>query len=108
MSRRYVLFAALASATITLGAFTMVGAQEAARVVPPEGDAAKYWPRWRGPGGQGVVADAGYPDQWSETQNILWKVPVSGAGNSSPIIWQDRIFLTTAYDKGKRRSILCF
>src|SRR5262249_44053216 len=48
-----------------------------------------------------------YPDKWSDTENVLWKVDLPGAGNSSPIIWKDRIFLTTAYDNGKRRSILC-
>ncbi len=80
----------------------------AVRMVLPEGDGVKYWPRWRGPTGQGVVENGGYPDKWSGTDNVLWKVPVPGQGNSSPIIWKNRIFLTTGYDKGKRRSILCF
>ena len=77
------------------------------QIVPPEADGAKYWPRWRGPSGQGLVSGADYPDKWSDTENVLWKVDLPGAGNSSPIIWKDRIFLTTAYDNGKRRSILC-
>ena len=76
---------------------------------PPE--AGKYWPRWRGPSGQGLAAGSGYPDTWSDdgpnSKNILWKVKVPGSGNSSPIIWGDRIYLTTAYDGGRRRSILC-
>ncbi|MCI0462952.1 MAG: PQQ-like beta-propeller repeat protein [Gemmataceae bacterium] len=76
-------------------------------MVPAEGEAAKYWPRWRGPSGQGVVPDGDYPDSWSDKGNVLWKVPLPGRGNSSPIIFKDRLFLTTAYDKGKRRSILC-
>jgi outer membrane protein assembly factor BamB len=82
-------------------------AKAAVRIVPPEGDGAKYWPRWRGPSGQGIVEPGGYPDKWSDTENVLWKVDVPGAGNSSPIIWADRIFLTTAQDKGKKRSIIC-
>jgi outer membrane protein assembly factor BamB len=82
-------------------------ANAAVRIVPPEGDGAKYWPRWRGPSGQGIVEPGGYPDQWSDTENVLWKVDLPGAGNSSPIIWADRIFLTAAQDKGKKRSILC-
>lgn len=85
-----------------------VAAQDKVRIVPPEGDGAKYWPRWRGPSGQGLVPDGNYPDQWSDTENVLWKVAVPGKGNSSPIVWGDRIFLTTAYDGGKRRAILCF
>lgn len=71
-------------------------------------DAPGDWPRWRGPSGQGLVADSGYPDAWSATQNVRWKVEVPGRGNSSPIVWGDRIFLTTSYESGKRRAILCF
>lgn len=73
----------------------------------PEASAG-YWTRWRGPSGQGRVSGNGYPDTWSDTENVLWKQEVPGRGNSSPIVWDDRIFLTTAYDGGKRRSILCF
>jgi outer membrane protein assembly factor BamB len=71
-------------------------------------DADQFWPRWRGHSGQGWGDGHSYPDTWSETENVQWKVEVPGQGNSSPIIWGDRIFLTTAYDGGKRRSILCF
>jgi outer membrane protein assembly factor BamB len=78
------------------------------RMIEPDGGGNQYWPRWRGPSGQGLVEGSGYPDSWSERDNIVWKVPVSGRGNSSPIIWGDRIFLTTAYDEGPRRSVLCF
>ncbi len=73
-----------------------------------EGEGAKYWPRWRGPTGQGLVIGSGYPDKWSSTENIRWKTPVPGSGNSSPIVWADRIFLTTAYDGGQRLSVLAF
>lgn len=79
------------------------------RIVMPEGDYAKNWPRWRGPTGQGLALSSDdYLDQWSDTQNVLWKVKVPGKGNSSPIIWNDRLFLTTSYDQGKKRSLLCF
>ena len=66
-------------------------------MIADEGEAARYWPRWRGPSGQGAVSGTGYPDTWSATENVLWKAPVPGTGNSSPIVWRDRIFLTTAY-----------
>ncbi|MBL8794795.1 MAG: PQQ-binding-like beta-propeller repeat protein, partial [Planctomycetia bacterium] len=83
------------------------GPNAAVRIVPPEGDGVKYWPRWRGPSGQGIVEPGGYVDQWSDTENVLWKVDLPGNGNSSPIIWADRIFLTASKDGGKKRSILC-
>jgi len=70
-------------------------------------EARQYWPRWRGPSGQGLVEGSGYPDSWSDQDNVAWKVELPGHGNSSPIIWGDSIFLTTAYEKGSRRSILC-
>jgi outer membrane protein assembly factor BamB len=76
-------------------------------MIEVEGEGAKYWPRWRGPSGQGVVAGKGYVDSWSDTDNVLWRTPVPGRGHSSPIVWADRIFLTTGYPDG-RRSILCF
>ena len=78
------------------------------RMVPVEGEAARYWTRWRGPSGQGVVEGASYPDRWSATDGVAWRVRVPGSGNSSPIIWRDRIFLTTAYDGGARLSVLAF
>ena len=75
-------------------------------MIPVTGQGNKYWPRWRGPSGQGLVEGSGYPDTWSDDENVLWKADLPGAGNSSPIVWGDRIFLTTARDSA-RRSILC-
>jgi outer membrane protein assembly factor BamB len=46
------------------------------------------------------------PVRWSPTENIAWRTGIPGSGNSSPVIWGDRIFLTTAFDSGKRRSIV--
>jgi outer membrane protein assembly factor BamB len=54
------------------------------------------WPEFRGPGGQGHAPDTGLPLEWSETQNVLWKARVPGAGWSSPIIAAGRVWLTTA------------
>jgi hypothetical protein len=65
------------------------------------GEGARYWPRWRGPSGQGFASGTSYPDKWSATENVLWKVRVPGEGNSSPIVWGDRIFLTTAHEGGR-------
>lgn len=84
------------------------GTGAAVSMIVVEGEAAKYWPSWRGPTRQGLVADGDYPDTWSDTKNVLWKIKVPGRGNSSPVIWKDKLFLTTAYDLGKTRSVLCF
>jgi outer membrane protein assembly factor BamB len=78
------------------------------RIVPVEGEGAKYWPRWRGPSGQGHVVEAAYPDTWSPTSRVQWKATVPGRGNSSPVVWGDRVFLTTARDDGRRLSMLAF
>jgi len=55
-----------------------------------------------------VVEPGGYPDAWSATEGVLWKRPVPGRGNSSPIVWGDRLFVTTAYDGGRRLSVRCY
>ncbi len=83
-------------------------ATEKIGMVTVDGEGKNYWPGWRGPSAQGYVVGSGYPDRWSETKNVLWKVEVAGAGNSSPIVWGDRIFLTTSYDGGKRLSLLSY
>ena len=56
------------------------------------------WAQWRGPGGQGVSNETGLPTEWSAAQNVLWKAEVPGRGHSSPIVWGDRLFLTTAIE----------
>jgi outer membrane protein assembly factor BamB len=78
------------------------------RMLAVEGEGSNYWPSWRGPSGQGLVSGAKYPDTWSATDGVLWKKPVPGEGNSSPIVWGDRLFVTTAYDGGRRLSLLAF
>jgi outer membrane protein assembly factor BamB len=83
-------------------------AGEEVALLPADGEGAKYWPRWRGPSGQGEVAGANYVDTWSAKENIRWRVAVPGEGNSSPIVWRDRIFLTTARNGGSRVSMLAF
>ena len=57
------------------------------------------WPYWRGPAADGMaVGDA--PLHWSDTQNIRWQTEIPGRGNSSPVIWENQIFLTTAVKTG--------
>ena len=65
------------------------------------GDAPQYWPQWRGPLGTGAAPNATPPVEWSETDNLRWKVPLPGRGHSSPVIWDEQIFLTTAVPVGQ-------
>ncbi len=57
---------------------------------------ADNWPAWRGPTGQGHSAERNLPLEWSATKNVRWKVALKDPGNSTPIIWGERIFLTQA------------
>jgi outer membrane protein assembly factor BamB len=54
------------------------------------------WPQWRGPGGLGISAERDVPLDWSPTTNIKWRTEIPGRGHSSPIVWGDRVFLTTS------------
>jgi outer membrane protein assembly factor BamB len=69
---------------------------------------ADNWPAWRGPTGQGTSAETNLPVKWSATENVKWKVPLPDAGNSTPVVWGDKVFLTQATHKGKKRSLICF
>jgi hypothetical protein len=98
------LLSLLAAVALTAGAAPTMSVEMIVR----DGEAAKYWPRWRGPSYQGHVTGSGYPDTWSDTKNVRWKVPVPGTGNSSPIVWADQIVMATSYDGGQRKSIIAF
>ena len=63
--------------------------------------AEENWPQWRGPYGTGAAPNANPPVEWSEVKNVRWKVAVPGKGHSTPIVWGDRIFLTTAVPFGE-------
>ena len=84
------------------------GQEPAVRMIADEGEGMKFWPRWRGPSGQGLATGTGYPDTWSPTQGVLWKTPVPGTGNSSPIVWGDHIFVTSSYEGGRKLSLLAY
>ncbi len=63
---------------------------------------SQNWPQWRGPEGNGVAEDARPQTEWSATENISWKTALPGRGHSTPVIWGDRIFLTTAIPVGEK------
>jgi outer membrane protein assembly factor BamB len=56
------------------------------------------WPQWRGPGGLAVGRGTAFPDAWSVDDHILWKTALPGRGHSSPVVWGDRLFLTTSVE----------
>ena len=67
------------------------------------------WPWWRGPSRDGVAAaDQKPPLKWSEAENVLWKSPIPGRGQGSPIVVGDRIFLATAEVETEIQLVLCF
>ena len=68
---------------------------------------AENWPSWRGPEGTGVSHESTLPLTWSTTQNIGWKVKLPEPGNSTPIVWGQRIFVTQAIVAEKRRTLMC-
>ena len=80
----------------------------AVSMIAVEGEGAAWWPRWRGPSGQGLVEGSGYPDRWSATENVVWRTPVPGRGNSSPIVWDDHIFLTAGRTGGRQLFVLAY
>jgi outer membrane protein assembly factor BamB len=61
-----------------------------------DGPAAKFWPSWRGPDHRGVSTTAKPPTSWSETENVRWKIEVPGRGAGTPIVWGDRVYISTA------------
>jgi outer membrane protein assembly factor BamB len=68
---------------------------------------AENWPGFRGPTGQGISTATNLPLQWSATSNVLWKTEIPGQGWSSPIIWNNRVFVTSATANGTQCHVLC-
>jgi outer membrane protein assembly factor BamB len=70
--------------------------------------AAANWPGWRGPEGTGVSADKNLPLKWGRDENVRWRVDLPGRGNSSPIVWGQKVFVAQAVTEGSRRTLMCF
>ena len=68
---------------------------------------AENWPGWRGPSGDGISAGKGIPTKWSSKENIAWRIAVRGEGHSSPIVWGDKVFLTSSLTEKNKRILLC-
>ena len=66
------------------------------------------WPRWRGSDQDGIATAENPPQEWSESENILWRTPVPGRGHSSPVVTEASIYLTTADERAEEQSVVCF
>lgn len=69
---------------------------------------AANWPAWRGPNGDGTTSETQLPLKWDKNTNVRWHVPLPDRGNSTPVIWGNKIFLTQAIEKENRRTLMCF
>lgn len=65
------------------------------------------WPDWRGPTGQGLSDATDLPLTWSESDNVVWKTPIHGVGHSTPVVWGNQIWLTTAPEDGSALFAVC-
>jgi len=70
---------------------------------------AENWPGWRGPRGDGTSLELNVPTSWDATtgHGISWKVPIPGTGHSSPVVWDDRIFVVTCIEETNERILMC-
>ena len=68
---------------------------------------AENWPGWRGPRGDGTSTEKNVPRIWSATENIRWKTSIPGKGHSSPIVWGERVFVTTCLEDKGERVLIC-
>jgi outer membrane protein assembly factor BamB len=66
---------------------------------------ADNWPQWRGPRGDSICDEIGLPTQWSDTENVKWRLPLPGPAGATPVVWEDRIFLTSI--EGDDLVLLC-
>jgi outer membrane protein assembly factor BamB len=82
----------LSSLILILASFTLPGR-------------AENWPQFRGPRGDGTSVEKNVPTHWSQTENVAWKTPLPGVGHSSPVVWENSVFLTSATEDGKRLLI---
>lgn len=66
------------------------------------------WPCWRGPNGDGTSVETDLPVKWDSITNVIWKTRVPGSGYSSPIIWEDKLFVLSALVETQEKILLCY
>lgn len=65
------------------------------------------WPQWRGPNGTGKTSATGMVTQWGPDRNVKWRLRLPEPVNSTPIVWEDQIFLTQPLSESNGRSLIC-
>ncbi len=68
---------------------------------------AENWPQWRGPRGNGTSNETNLPTRFGPRQNVLWRLPLPGPAGATPVVWEDRIFLTSVGADGVSLVLLC-
>ena len=91
-------------ALVSVGLVVLCVASFVSWAVEPPADAEKYWGQWRGPEATGVAPHGNPPVEWSETNNVRWKIEIPGKGYGTPVAWGDRLFLLTAVPVGKQAA----
>ena len=81
-------------------------ALSASLLISPSIADAQNWPGFRGPTGQGLSIETKLPTHWNATENIAWQTSIPGQGWSSPVVWGDRVFVTTATEDGESCHVL--
>jgi outer membrane protein assembly factor BamB len=72
------------------------------------GARAGNWPAWRGPEGRGIACETNLPLHWTTHQNVRWSAPLPAPGNSTPIVWGDKVFVTQGIETNHLRRLFCF
>jgi outer membrane protein assembly factor BamB len=108
LQRRRVL-----TAIVLLNALALLMDPPAAASAPPataaqtQRSGSTDWPRWRGPTADGIADDRPLAIRWSRTENVIWSAELPGWGTSSPVVFGDRVFVTTEVrGEGQRKSLL--
>jgi outer membrane protein assembly factor BamB len=66
--------------------------------------AAQHWPHWRGPSASGLSTETGLPVEWSDSNGVAWRASIRGTGISSPIVWDNRVLVTSQVGRGAFRA----
>ncbi|MEX0718561.1 MAG: PQQ-binding-like beta-propeller repeat protein [Planctomycetaceae bacterium] len=94
--------------TRCVGPFVLIASFVHAGIVHAEDVVADsaHWSRFRGPNGTGISDERGFPTTWTE-EDYAWTTELPGEGHSSPVVWDQRLFVTSAADEGAVRYVLC-
>jgi outer membrane protein assembly factor BamB len=101
--KRTVAAPALA-AGLFLSALWAAARVDALAPVPPQPPGGN-WPQWRGPDGDGISKEKNLPTKWGADENVAWKLPLPGVSGGTPVVWGDRIFLTS--EDGGELVLIC-